>query len=199
MGVKSYHFLFFVIIFYLLLLQMYRFIYNQGNRNNNNNKNIIRFQQQPKNQQQNGVPMRGEAKSISLFSQPYLDTYNQCYKNIVVVNLPPQGPLNSFVRRINFPPLSEFKQPGTCNKLKQCGYALMSLNTGCDNLMVVDEVPDLISYLMSNNYKVDTSVTKMFNTSDIRFDTNIGNKLICFVTYNPLLEKVEQNSLLRKV
>ena len=50
--------------------------------------------------------------------------------------------------------------------------------------MIVDEVPDLISYLMSNGYTVDTSMTKMFNTSEIRFDTNIGNKLICFVTYN---------------
>jgi len=37
---------------------------------------------------------------------------------------------------------------------------------------------------VSNGYNVDTSITKMFNTSDIRFDTNTGNKLICFVTYN---------------
>ena len=34
-------------------------------------------------------PMR-EAKTVSLFSQPYLDTYNKCYKNIVVINLMPQ-------------------------------------------------------------------------------------------------------------
>jgi len=132
-----------------------------------------------------------EAKTISLFSQPYLDTYNQCYKNIVVVNLKPQGPLGDLVRFVKFPPLSEFKQPGPCSPLKDCGYAIMSLggcNTGCgkfgSDLMVVDEVPNLISYLVSNGYSVDTSITKMFNTSDIRFDTNTGNKLICFVTYN---------------
>jgi hypothetical protein len=53
-----------------------------------------------------------------------------------------------------------------------------------ENLMVVDEVPDLISYLVSNGYKVDTSITKMFNSSEIRFDTNTGNKLICVITYN---------------
>jgi len=35
-----------------------------------------------------------------------------------------------------------------------------------------------------NGYSVDTSITKMFNTSEIRFDTNTGNKLICFATYN---------------
>jgi hypothetical protein len=130
-----------------------------------------------------------EAKTVSLFSQPYLDRLNQCYKNIITLNLPPQGPLAELVRFINFPKLTEFKQEGPCNKIKQCGYALMSLdgcNTGCngDNLMTVDEVPNLISYLVSNGYTVDTSMTKMFNNSEIRFDTNFGNKLICFITYH---------------
>ena len=128
------------------------------------------------------------SKTVSLFSQPYLDTYNQCYKNIVVVNLIPQGPLADLVRLVKFPKLSEFKQPGPCSLLKQCGLALTSLNEchGCkfgSDLMVVDEIPDLISFLVSNGYTVDTSITKMFNTSDIKFDTNTGNKLICFTTF----------------
>ena len=126
-----------------------------------------------------------DVKTVSLFSQPFLDTRNQCYKNIVVINSPPAGPLNSLVRRIQFPPLSEFKQPAPCSPLKTCGFALRSLNDHgcCDDLMTTDEVPNLISFLLSNNYRVDTSITKMFNTSDLRFETNIGNKLICFVTY----------------
>jgi hypothetical protein len=133
------------------------------------------------------------SKTVALFSQPYLDTYNKCYKNIIVINLMPQGPLADLVRFTNFPPLTEFKSPGPCSPLKQCGYALMSLgrcNIGCaplrggEDLMVVDEVPDLISYMAMNGYSVDTSITKMFNTSEIRFDTNTGNKLICFATYN---------------
>jgi hypothetical protein len=131
------------------------------------------------------------SKTVSLFSQPYLDTYNQCYKNIVVINLYPQGPLAQLVRFVKFPRLSEFKESTPCSRIKDCGFAIMSLDscsTGCSkfgsDLMVVDEVPNLISYLSSNNYTIDTSITKMFNSSDIRFDTNIGNKLICFVTYN---------------
>ena len=71
--------------------------------------------------------MNHPAKTITLFSQPFLDTYNQCYKNIVTINLPPQGPLSNFVRRINFPPLSKFKQPGPCSRNKMCGLALVSL------------------------------------------------------------------------
>lgn len=132
-------------------------------------------------------PIQG-SKTISLFSQPYLDSYNQCYKNIIVVNLIPQGPLAELVKFVKFPRLSEFKTSTPCSPIKDCGFALISLEGGCCIkgcvLMTVDEVPTLISYLVSNGYTVDTSITKMFNTSDIRFDTNTGNKLICFITYN---------------
>jgi hypothetical protein len=127
------------------------------------------------------------SKTISLFSQPYLDLRNQCYKNIVVVNLPPQGPLGKFIRQIRFPPLSEFQEPGPCSPIKKCGLALMSLEPSsscCDNLMVVNDIPNLMSFLLSNGYSIDTSVTKMFNNSDITFNTNTGSRLICFITYN---------------
>jgi hypothetical protein len=164
---------------------MFNFINNM-----NRKQNKLRGKSLRPNNLNRGIPpppIQG-SKTVSLFSQPYLDKYNQCYKNIVVVNLMPQGPLANIVRFVNFPPLSEFKQPGPCSPLKQCGLALMTLDgcitgRGCD-LMSVDEVPTLISFLVSNGYTVDTSITKMFNDSDIRFDTNTGNKLICFITYN---------------
>jgi hypothetical protein len=136
--------------------------------------------------------MNQASKTVSLFSRPYLDTYNQCYKNIITINLMPQGPLAKFVRKVQLPILSEFKQPGPCNRLEKCCLGLISINDGCcnernkngSNLMVVDEVPNLISFLVSNGYSVDTSITKMFNQSDIRFQTENENKLICFITYN---------------
>ena len=128
------------------------------------------------------------AKTVTLFSQPFLDTYNQCYKNIVTINLIPQGPLAQFVRKVQFPPLSQFKQPGPCSRINNCGLALTTLNNicnkGCSGFMVVDEVPNLLSFLLSNGYSVNTSITKMLNTSDIRFETENANKLICVVTYN---------------
>jgi len=169
---------------------MFKFI-NNANKRPFNTKAARVFAAPNSLKRGNPPPPEIEAKTVSLFSQPYLDTYNQCYKNIVVVNLKPQGPLAELVRFVKFPPLSEFKQPGPCSPIKQCGYALMSLgacNMGCNkfgsDLMVVDEIPTLISYLVNNGYTVDTSITKMFNDSDIRFDTNTGNKLICFITYN---------------
>ena len=128
------------------------------------------------------------AKTVTLFSQPFLDTYNQCYKNIVTITLIPQGPLAQFVRKVQFPPLSQFKQPGPCSRINNCGLALTALNNmcnkGCSGFMVVDEVPNLLSFLLSNGYSVNTSITKMLNTSDIRFETENANKIICVVTYN---------------
>ena len=170
---------------------MYNFINNTHSKQKLFNSSAIKYTVPNSLRRGTPPPPEFEARTVSLFSQPFLDTYNQCYKNIVVVNLKPQGPLADLVRFVKFPPLSEFKQPGPCSTIKQCGYALMTLgtcSTGCgkfgSDLMVVDEVPTLISYLASNGYTIDTSVTKMFNQSDIRFDTNTGNKLICFITYN---------------
>jgi hypothetical protein len=134
--------------------------------------------------------MNYPAKTVTLFSQPYLDRFNKCYKNIITINMIPQGPLAKLVRKIQFPHLSEFKQQGPCSRINNCGLALISLDGDicCAknglNLMVVDELPNLISFLLSNGYIIDTSITKMFNTSDIRFKPENANSLICFVTYN---------------
>jgi hypothetical protein len=171
---------------------MFNFINNINNISNTKNNRGMKMSRNI-HSINNQLPSLKESKTISLFSQPYLDEYNKCYKNIVTLNLRPQGPLDELVKFIKFPQLSEFKQQGSCNKIKQCGYALMTLdsdnyNAGCgkfgEDLMVVDEVPNLISFLVSNGYSVDTSITKMFNQSEIRFHQDMGNKLICFVTYN---------------
>lgn len=118
-----------------------------------------------------------------LYSRPFLNrnNYNQSYSNIVTINAEPKGPLRRLIRRVRFERLSEFKEP-YCSK-ELCGLALQSLRGGVERLMCTDEVPDLFSFLLSNGYKIDTSLTKMMNTSDVRFDTDNANKIICFVTY----------------
>ena len=167
---------------------MFNFINSINNKNNIKNNRGVKIPSKATTYTNNQYYL-SESKTFSLFSRPYLDEYNKCYKNIVTVNLQPRGPLSELVKFVKFPPLSEFKQ-GSNNKIKQCGYALLSLDSYHtsdkfgENLMVVDEVPKLISFLISNGYTVDTSITKMFNQSEIRFDTDLSNKLICFVTYN---------------
>ena len=123
--------------------------------------------------------------TFALYSRPYLDKRNQCYTNIVTVSQKPNGPLASFTRKINFPQLSPFKQTSSCISHDSCGLAIssMSSNMLCHEYMIVDEVPNLFSYLLSNGYKIDTSLTKMMNASDISFHTENANKLIAFVSY----------------
>jgi hypothetical protein len=112
------------------------------------------------------------------------------------MNLPPEGPLNKLTRRIKFYPLSEFKEPSSCRRLQTCGLGLRSLrfisdfngygknSYGCSDLMTVDEVPDLFTFLLSKGYTIDTRITKMMNQSSIRFNTNNSNELIALITYS---------------
>ena len=117
--------------------------------------------------------------TYTLFSQVYLDTYNQCYKNIITINIPPKGPLKDLTRRVIFYPLSTFKQIGM---RKQCGIGFKSINNDC-HLMTTCETPELFSFLLANGYKIDTSITEMLNNSDIKLGTNDSKKMICFITY----------------
>jgi hypothetical protein len=111
------------------------------------------------------------------------------------MNLPPMGPLFKITRRIKVYPLSEFKEPSNCSRLQTCGLGLRSLrfldgysgysnnSYSCSDLMTVDEIPDLFSFLLSNGYTIDTSITKMMNQSSIRYKTNNSNELIALIRY----------------
>ena len=125
---------------------------------------------------------------FALYSQPYLTNYgyNGCYRNIITLNTFPRGPLSKLVVRTQFRPLSEFQTfGGDCDERKTCGLALRSLcrNDSCGGgLMSVEELPDLYSFLVSNGYKIETSLTKMTNGSKIQLNNENNNaELICFV------------------
>ncbi len=138
-------------------------------------------------------------KTFTITSQPFYDQYNQCYKNILMVNIEPCGPLRRIVRRIKLPKLSPFstsyEREGPCNQIPKCGLALQNLsgkvfmfdgttscykvNSGC-NLMTPNEMPDLITFLISNGYQIETQITNMLNQSELKL-TN--RKLGFTVTY----------------
>ena len=134
-------------------------------------------------------------QTFTVTSQPFYDQYNQCYKNIMMVNIEPQGPLRQLVRRTKLPRLSPFQRDGPCNSIQQCGLSIQSLrgttftsnqytgcckqNSGCD-LMTPDEIPDLISFLQANGYQLETQITNMLNQSEIK----LSNRRLAFtVTY----------------
>ena len=121
------------------------------------------------------------SQTITITSQPYYDTFTQCYKNIMTVNLEPQGPLRTFVRQIHLPRLSPFHVEGPCNPIPKCALALQNFNNyncckkDC-NLMTPNEIPELISFLLSNGYQIETQLTNMLKQSEIK----LNNKKLTF-------------------
>jgi len=119
-------------------------------------------------------------KTFTITSQPFYDQYNECYKNIIMVNLEPQGPIRKIVRRIKIPKLSPYNNQ--C--YPKCGLALQSLRginyrgskiNSCYNLMTPDEIPDLITFLTGHNYQIETQITNMLNQSELKLsDKKIG-------------------------
>jgi len=128
-------------------------------------------------------------KTFTIQVSPYYNKYNQCYKNILIINGYPQGPLNAIVRRINFPyltPNHRYFNNSPCNNIPKCGLAILNIdlnqyqtlgfneggccnkyNSGCD-LMSPNEIPNLISFLLSNGYQIETQLTNLLNASPVK-------------------------------
>ena len=121
--------------------------------------------------------------TYTLSVQPYLDQYNKCYRQIVTINTKPVGPLLQHIKLINPPKLSPFKESSPCCPANKCIFAIMDMGChGCSgnnsNLMCVDDIPNLFSYLSSNGYTIDSGLTKLMQKSDVRLDNN----LLCFIS-----------------
>jgi len=120
------------------------------------------------------------SRVYTLTTQPFLDSCQQCYTNIITINLIPEGPLKALVRRVTFHRLSPFQQPSPCERYPKCGLALLSI-LNPTRYMSPNEIPDLFAFLTENGYLIDTRVTKMMNNSEVKL-TN--RNLLCFITYN---------------
>ena len=140
--------------------------------------------------------------NFTITSVPYYDSFNQCYKNILMTNIEPQGPLGKLVRRVNnlnklttYPRVSTYQQSTPCNPIRQCGLAIVNPDIGCcnsvyynpyskgkcgDPFMTPNDIPTLTSFLLSNGYQIETQLTKMFYQSPVKFD---NGKVVMSVTY----------------
>jgi hypothetical protein len=119
----------------------------------------------------------------TLTVQAYYDKCLQNYINIIRINIIPEGPLKFLVRKIKLYPVSSFdynsfNYNNNNNHANQCAFALISFNG--NRYMSPNEIPDLFSFLSMNGYKIDTSITKMMNTSDVRID---NQNILCFFSY----------------
>ena len=145
-------------------------------------------------------PMKN--RMVTLYLEPYLNTYYQTYQNILTVSGRPEGPLSAMVSPISisksFSRLSPFQE----------GSLLLNPNDGCilvltrypchgggasgikqaDWFLGVDDIPSVLSYLTANGYSIETELTKLL------FKTPLGGgghghslsgnrKMICMFQY----------------
>lgn len=113
--------------------------------------------------------------------QPYYEYTKQCYRNILVLNKEPEGPLKTIVKRLNPPKLSEFNSfsyNNECCYERKCIYAICNENNKGE-FMCIDNISNLFEYLMNHGYTIDTTITNMFQKSSVK----MTNPIICFISY----------------
>jgi len=119
----------------------------------------------------------------TIMIQNYYDTNLQYYRNIIILNKEPIGPLNKYIKKISMPYLSPFTNSfsndmNNTNNNNTCLYAIIDF---MDNtkLMCVNNIPDLFSFLINNGYIIDYNLTKIIKNTTCASK----NDLICYITY----------------
>jgi hypothetical protein len=121
----------------------------------------------------------------SLVGAPFYDERYQCYKKIIRINKFPTGALKQIVKRVRSPRLSHFDVYNNscgngCNSNTfnpQCILVVCNPNAP-NHFLTVDELPDLMTFLVNNGYTIDTSITKMLMKSNVK----PSNDLICYIS-----------------
>lgn len=118
----------------------------------------------------------GEVYTIGV--QPFYDSIGECYTHIFVIDRRPGAPLSGLVRTVNPPRLSPFQTTsGPCCSYQKCVLALLDPDNHHRLLRPGDEAI-LFTYLVSNGYTVDTSLTKIMKTAPVRE----GPRLLCLIS-----------------
>lgn len=143
-------------------------------------------------------PFSKNNSTIVLYLEPYLNAYYKQYQNIITLSAMPNGPLADMVTMISSTKLSPFQEtPTFASTGENCTYVLLrypknqcggrpSLKNA-DYFMTADDIPSVFSYLSSNGYSVDTSMTKMLQNSKIDIGgvserrVSGNRKMICIV------------------
>jgi hypothetical protein len=117
---------------------------------------------------------------FQLKTEIYLDKRDKCYKKIIIIDPIPNDPkIKCILRQIRKEKLSPFDQPTECCSSETgCMSAFINPSCTCD-LLCIDKIGGLFSYLVTNGYKINTSVTKIM----LKGNASIPN-LICFIEKN---------------
>lgn len=114
-------------------------------------------------------------------SEVYLDKYNECYKNILVITPPPlpkDKALIKITKQLRREKLSPFEENSPCCYKNNCITAFKNIDH-CGDLLTVDDISILFGYLIKHKYKINTEITKMMQQSQV-----VIPNLICFISKN---------------
>lgn len=122
------------------------------------------------------------ATNFTIFARTHYNHATKCYKNVLVVDKLPQGPLQQFITQLNFPKLTEyFQTEQCCNGLKNCALAIrLQSDNSCCSATTADELPELVSFLIGNGYQVETQLTSMMTQ---KHAAKTGSKMMMNVSY----------------
>jgi hypothetical protein len=146
-------------------------------------------------------PFASSNSIITMYLEPILHPHFNSYINVITLSSMPSGPLSDMVKVMNFPKLSPFQQVGrfaspfatsaTCIHVllrypKNTANASIKYN---DSLMTAEDIPSVFSYLTSNGYTIEQSLSQMMFDSPVDIggistQRLSGNKkMICMFKY----------------
>ena len=109
--------------------------------------------------------------TYQLSAHIYLDSIDQCYKKIIIINQKPLGALQAHIRTLQNKKLSPFQSNSNCCPEPACLLAILNPHTG--DLLCMNEIATLFSFITSNGYTIQYDLTKIMLKS-----TEKINKLI---------------------
>jgi len=130
-------------------------------------------------------------KTVVLYVEPLLDTYNKTYISALTFNAMPEGPIANLVRLYNSPNLSPFQTfTNVSYNSNNCTYIIMKYPNGnksnSKNWMTSDDIPAVFSFLEANNYKINFSLSKLINHSQVNLGgvKHSGNRrMVCMFSF----------------
>jgi hypothetical protein len=113
-------------------------------------------------------------KTFTLYIETILEPLSEEYKEVLGLDIMPEGPLNKCVFQTRLPELSPFKYPYNIT----CSYYLTKFPS-TKTYMYRTDIPSVFSFLQSNGYTINTSLTRLYRHNNIK-----TRELVCVINYN---------------
>ncbi len=118
----------------------------------------------------------------------HYDSLNKCYKKIFTIDREPEGELKTKIKRLTNSKISSFQNNTPCNNYQHCLYVItetiMNSSTSCcsslscSELLDQDKQGELITFLLKNNYTINTDLTRLL------IENNASNDILFVISYN---------------